>query len=983
MAIFVIQVDDSQAQKAVTDLSQQIKTDIPDATAEASKSTKGFTDWLGKAATAAGAATIGTLQLTEVGRIATPLFTGLAKHLDKVNQSSQTAAANLKSASNSFGQAAEQNTNAFAKFFRAAAKVGQLLAVVKLARLAHARFGFLQQSVARLVPLTQNFAGSLKNLAGSMQQARTASTVTIPKFAKFGITATIATLAVWGLKKAVDAVFDRVGRIQREAIFGVTPQQIQAIRKELGDVVTSAEAAKHALAFRQAGFGDEQISKAARLANIIGNVAGKSRVASLEMLRSGQISADVLQALRIPQARLLEAFEQAKGKLGETLSPIQQSRIAIDLLDRQVGKLGPTVKAAFPVNPFKVFGTELRTLWQDLAKFFTTDFAPVIIATAKVIAFALRGLIAPFVLLGKAAAWTLQKIGLARRVKVGTAQAADTLKKALKSQEKAWDSSSKKANANIKALQEWRAKVKAAIDAAKQANSVAREGLSGLLGMASSVFGAQDKIIKDVTLQAIKYGEAVRFGLARNTDAILKLRLAGQLTQRQFEVATQMSLQVQASEEAQKQITLQMRQQAELSRAELVRSGETVALFKLNQQVARDELDTRQIRRRLLDRETVLMNQLIKAEVLASKSSGARKQIYLSQVFALRGQLGQHRALAKATEQQIKLNRMNLFLQGQQAALQAKFAKSQFDLAQLRAVQDQIAGTNQLILKLKEVNGTLTAQTRIAVEGQQQIRALERARIDNLQKIQQAQAQIDAGLARGEKLRRLELEIGAYKQQNQELLQQEKLVRQITAAQQQQFTTLGAFFQAAQAQVAELSQQAGQQLYQSFQGFTGGIGNLISSAFQTIVSGSDNLGEVVGKGFLDALSGMAAQLGAFFIAAGTAQMFVPPYTGAGAIAGGVGLLALAGALKGITSLIGAKPPTVSTGGGASVSPSFSTTPVVTAQSTERPQRPVEINNYYNGVPWRGGTARDQDFRDFVRWNSEGERATGRKVGARR
>ena len=199
-------------------------------------------------------------------------------------------------------------------------------------------------------------------------------------------------------------------------------------------------------------------------------------------------------------------------------------------------------------------------------------------------------------------------------------------------------------------------------------------------------------------------------------------------------------------------------------------------------------------------------------------------------------------------------------------------------------------------------------------------------------------------------------------------------LRRLSAVEAERRTVMGAFVESARQKVQNLSQQIGQNLFSAFQGFTAGIGNMIGNAFTAIVTGSDDLGAVVGKGFLDALAGMAAQLGGFFIAAGTAQMFVPPYTGAGAIAGGLGLVALSGLLKGTSSLIGSSPPKVSAPSSSSASvPSFQQQ--LPGQQTPRDERPIVVNVSMNQEPWNRQSDAER-FKGLAGWVRQQTRATG-------
>lgn len=156
----------------------------------------------------------------------------------------------------------------------------------------------------------------------------------------------------------------------------------------------------------------------------------------------------------------------------------------------------------------------------------------------------------------------------------------------------------------------------------------------------------------------------------------------------------------------------------------------------------------------------------------------------------------------------------------------------------------------------------------------------------------------------------------------------------------------------------------------------GGVGSIITGFFNNLVSGQENALASAGKAFLQVLAGMAGKLAAFYITAGTAQLFIPPYTGAGAIAAGLGLAALAGVLGGAASLI-------DTGAGSTAAAAATSARTPSIQTSlpglERPESREPKREYYliNGLPFLNES---NLARSFVGWiEREGRKSKGRSV----
>lgn len=157
----------------------------------------------------------------------------------------------------------------------------------------------------------------------------------------------------------------------------------------------------------------------------------------------------------------------------------------------------------------------------------------------------------------------------------------------------------------------------------------------------------------------------------------------------------------------------------------------------------------------------------------------------------------------------------------------------------------------------------------------------------------------------------------------------------------------------------------------------GSVGGIITNFFSDLATNQENALQTAGSAFLQVLAGMAAKLAAFYITTGTAQLFVPPYTGGGAIAAGVALAALASGLGVASSVVA---PSASNSSSAAASSSARTSFQSSLPGVQRPDSRRPENKYYlvNGAPWLGSNG--QVARRWAGWmETEGRKQKGRNV----
>lgn len=308
------------------------------------------------------------------------------------------------------------------------------------------------------------------------------------------------------------------------------------------------------------------------------------------------------------------------------------------------------------------------------------------------------------------------------------------------------------------------------------------------------------------------------------------------------------------------------------------------------------------------------------------------------------------------------------------AQIELSIEKQQKRNANRRAVEDmqaQVAAARRQLASLRgggDGAGFLADQK---AKAQETKRAIE----DLSLRAGQLQQQMLAGFANAGDKQVAQDELAAIKERirlHKELLDANK---QVTDEKLRGLTVTGAFIDQMRTQAKDFTKQVGVQLAGTFQGFMGSVGNGVAGMFQTIASGGELTAQEMGKNFLNILGDIAMQMGGFFVAAGTAQMFVPPYTGAGAIAGGLALMGLGGALKGGAAAI-STPQTA-----APSAPTFALgnnqPNLLPADTSRGDRRPVELHYHVGRTPWSRTTPTpEQDYADMMAWSGQMSRRTG-------
>ena len=206
--------------------------------------------------------------------------------------------------------------------------------------------------------------------------------------------------------------------------------------------------------------------------------------------------------------------------------------------------------------------------------------------------------------------------------------------------------------------------------------------------------------------------------------------------------------------------------------------------------------------------------------------------------------------------------------------------------------------------------------------------------------------------------------------------QQIDLIHKQREAELEALTTIGALSRSIYNESLQFSTRFAGALKSAIEGAVSGIGNLFAGVFEGLVSGADDLGTTIARGFLDLLAGISAQLGSFLLLAGTGLTAALVPSGAGAVAAGLGLLALSGILKGASSLMSAP----ATPAGAAPTPSVST-PDRGLPGPDRIDRaPRETFIAVISPDWNG--TQEQQARRFFDWMQRNGRLTRSAFGGR-
>lgn len=779
------------------------------------------------------------------------------------------------------------------------------------------------------------------------------------------------------LKSMVDAVFARSEQIQRFRVFAIDPKQVQAIRSSLQDTLTFAEAAAVALQFRQAGIPPSMFKEVSTLANMIAKLSGVSEDAAIEMLRTGNLSTEAMQTLRVSAEEVEAAFEKARGGQLRNLTEGEKAKALIDFLSKRYSHLGKTVQDAFPTNPFKLFATEFRSIFQEIMRFLSTDFKPALLGIAKALTWVFRNVLSVMKASGKVIVWMGEKLKFWR--KDGTAPATVAAKKLSEAVDKNSKDLAKNAAAaerSAKAMQRYRSDVQAAADVADIGLRNAASALDSAATAGSSVFSAQQALLAQITQLSAGYAVAATAGYKIDTAALKTLRDRGILSQREYRLALVVNAAT-AKEMSDRLVLLKTEQEALLTkRASLGVSQELAQAIAIESQRRTEDFKAAQSLALLERRRLILVADLEdRVNQMRKAGSAGRANELRLQTAVLQDQIRSHDQIVSLQKAAAIESLRQLDIQAKMARIAADAAGQERLLSIQRQGRDITVSLQQAQVDLLRVQGRLPAATEAALASMQKLEELDRKRLDTQLQIQRIQREIAAGGFRGDKLTEEQARLKVLADQNAALARQSEIFKEIASLQQRNLTIAGSFLQQLVTQAADAAQKIGQAAASATMGLVSALGGALSTLFEQLVVADKDLAKNFGKAVFGALGDMAMAFANTFVAIAAGKFALGDIAGgAGLAAAAVALYAVAGTLKGVGAAIG--------GGGAErPSPSASSSsPRTSLPGQEQGRQREVVRETYVIAPMDAWGDPLNQARQLQKFQRESERRT---VGSRR
>lgn len=837
------------------------------------------------------------------------------------------------------------------------------------------------QSVFQALPqpiqhIAKNAASTAQNLAttakrgaemgAAFSRGLASATKIAHTLVRFAPHIAAAALAMWAFKAAIDASFKRFDELQRQRVFGVSEQNIQEVSKSLDGLVTRAEAANIALQFRQAGLSENLIGQATDLAFAISKITGATKEQAIEQVKLGQISSETLRAMGVSVAELENAYQKAQGASQRPLEASEKLRVAVELLGRRAQSLKGDLTEAFPINPFKVFATQFRALGEDLRDFVARDLGPAIVAMAKGAAFVLKRLIDAMRALVDSIRAAGRWMGLFGKANTQATQAADRLRSVMVKNEKQHKRNAEAATRNTLAVQRYRAAIQSAVEAQRTAFRDTATALEGGAGELSGVLAAGSEALGVIEKLAVAYNKFFEVAAKKEPNQIIRLRARKRITAEEERAYLAINAAINKAAAAQSTRLLLAQEALTAQRASLGASEEQkqilaaeLALFQSLQE-ARASASVQQ--RRIF----LLAAQAYELEEKASRArSASQKRYFTAQAAFVDQQIRVAKAVRNISEQQAEAQQKALRAQIAQAQIQRDFAAIRARVGLARSATDAETESLALNRQLLEVRGRLSEKAKVAAEGAAAELALQRRLEDALIRQREIRRTLEApNLATGDKRTQLLGEAAVLRQQIDLLQEQRRVQQEITRERLNALTVFGQLQKQFAEQTMQFNTNLATSLKNGIDGAVGAVGNAVSTLFQGLVTGQKDLGAAIGAGILDALAGVAAQMGTFLLLAGTGLTASLIPTGPAAVAAGLGLLALAGTLKGI---------------GANISKTPQTPQIQTPERSTLPgqqiERQKEQRTTYVFVSGFLGSEQEQ-FRKFKAWERRNSRATG-------
>lgn len=301
-------------------------------------------------------------------------------------------------------------------------------------------------------------------------------------------------------------------------------------------------------------------------------------------------------------------------------------------------------------------------------------------------------------------------------------------------------------------------------------------------------------------------------------------------------------------------------------------------------------------------------------EQMASKGVTQARQtelgFYGAVLMRLERTKAQFDAIAKTRMQILRLSQAH-------AAIEADIEVTTKKISNIRSVEDANKGLADANARLRAARGRDNPVEDVERQGAATRQAIQREIVDLTLKAETLQRKLQAGFADPKSQGLAQKELEGIQRVIDTKQRQLSIEQQITDAQVRRLTLVGQLQQQFAVSAVQFAQASAQQIKSSFDSVVGSFGSAMADVISGAIQGDKDIGRNFGKATLDALANLALQWGAFFTIQGAGMLASYQPTGAAVIAAGVGLVGLAGVLKGASGLLGASKSAPSTGSGGS------------------------------------------------------------------
>lgn len=787
---------------------------------------------------------------------------------------------------------------------------------------------------------------------------------------------------------------------------GVTPAQIDAVSKALGGTVDQVTLLGNIRGALLSGADAGQMEKMAKSAAFLAKYMGSTKEEALALVASGNVSDAMLQRLGISAKDVANDIAREEAKISGQVSETTRQKIRTNAILNAIQKKSKNFTAST-----KQAGDEASRVlvaFKDAAKELGQVLLPFLTKAVKVVAAmgkAAKGFASGFKSFGQSIGEGAARSYLwitGKQARVDALDNMEATQNALKSYAKARGQITKKALSKEtlasqravieRARREREARAEATrqyLEDLRQRQEQAKDllrnyteqsvkaigdmgGSFGTIASAltdvfekSRIFASMPKLLKGMNVAIQVAAEAQG---EKNVDIAKEIGLrakALKLTDKQEKAAKLLGTWIQGGAADSLEFLNNERAANAQLKAGLSTLASSARMAQLRVEQGNLFKDVTQFQSgadRAINALLARRKKLIKQNTAASKSQAGMIDVVVQRLRRTSVQFGQ---IAKERQRILAISQ-------QQLAIERKLELSQQRQANQQMIQGARNAVGQQFLALGQAQGFNTSREQIQLAGQQRTQAIQA-------QMAQAIAQGDALVGR--------LALGGIGQQEQQAIKDKidalyqtielkkeelRLSQETTKAQQQGLTVVGQLQRAFAFDAVKFSQQIAQNVKSSVDGLVGGMTDAIAGFVQGAVQGDQDLGESFGKSTLQALGNLALQWGSMLVLTGTGMLASMMPTGGVALAAGLGLTALGGALKGASGLIGANPSNQAAA--RSTAPQFDRIPGTEPDQGKHTRETVVI---INDTPWSRKSS--QNYRDMTEWAMRESRMTGRHL----